>query len=288
MTGKLFVGCAIWAYDGWVGNFYPAATAKEDRLRAYAARLNTVEVNSTFYAIPNLSTFQKWAAETPETFQFCPKFPKSITHTALLHDTKPQTSAFLGVARALGPRLGPLMLQLSPSFGPSRIGALGSYLNALPSDLEITVEVRHADWFKPKGVELLERVLAEHGAGKVLFDSRPVYASSAPEAIGALEKKPNVPLIAEANQPFVLIRYISSPILEENTPYLQDWSSRIATWLGQDRRVYFFAHCPVEELSPNIARLLYHKVAAQFELPPLAWDTLESTPPTALAQLTLF
>lgn len=288
MTGKLYVGCAIWAYDGWAGNFYPAAASKEDRLPAYAARLSTVEINSTFYAIPTLRTFQKWAAETPESFQFCPKFPKSITHTALLHDVKPQTGAFLGVVRALGPRLGPLMLQLSPSFGPSRIGALGSYLNELPDDLNITVEVRHADWFKPKGAELLKRVLAEHGAARVMFDSRPVYASSAPEAITALEKKPNVPLAAEATQEFVLIRYISSPILEENTPYLEEWASQIAAWLREDRRVYFFAHCPVEELSPNIARLLYHKVAAQLELPPLAWDTLESTPPTALAQLTLF
>src|SRR5215510_11237073 len=99
----LYIGCAVWAYDGWAKTFFPAGLAKDDRLRYYAGRLTAVEANSTFYAMPPLSTVQKWAAETPETFRFCPKFPKAISHAAGLKMVRAQTSSFLGVMRTLGP-----------------------------------------------------------------------------------------------------------------------------------------------------------------------------------------
>jgi hypothetical protein len=76
----LFIGCAIWAYDGWANSFFPPGTAKDARLNAYSRRLTAVEVNSTFYAVPPLSTVKRWADETPDYFRFSPKFPKAITH----------------------------------------------------------------------------------------------------------------------------------------------------------------------------------------------------------------
>lgn len=284
----LYVGCAIWAYDGWAKNFFPPGISKDDRLRAYAARLTSVEINATFYAVPQLPIVQRWAAETPDTFRFCPKFPKTITHTAQLRDVKSQTGAFLGVMRALGPKLGPLMLQLPPSFGPMRLLTLRAYLAELPRDLEITVEVRHEDWFRPENAAKLDETLAEFGAARVVFDSRPVYASTAPDAAKATEKKPDVPLVAVATRPFVIVRYISSPIREENDPYLAEWTPRIAAWLKEGRRVYFFAHCPVEELSPGIARDVYRGVGAHHKLPTLPWDDLEPQVAADLSQLTLF
>lgn len=275
----LYVGCAIWAYDGWTGTFYPPALPKSARLSAYARRLTAVEVNSTFYAVPSAATVQRWAGETPETFRFCPKFPRAISHEARLQAIGAQTDVFLSNMRALGIRLAPLMLQLPPSFSPSERDALAAYLRSLPRDVRVAVEVRHRDWFVPERSAQLDALLAEHGAARIAFDSRPIYASKAPEAVLSQEKKPDVPLYAEATQPFVLVRYISSPILEENAPYLDFWSARIKTWLSEGRDVYFFAHCPREELSPFIARTLYEHVQKQVALPPLPWTFLDR--PTA-------
>jgi uncharacterized protein YecE (DUF72 family) len=276
--GKLYVGCAIWAFDGWAGNFYPAGLPKEARLAAYAARLTAVEGNTTFYAIPPVTTAQKWAAETPDSFRLCPKFPKAITHTARLRDVKAQTATFIGTMRLLGPRLGPLMLQLPPSFGPTMLDALRAYLADLPPELKIAVEVRHDDWFTPKHGAALDDLLAKHNAARIVFDVRPAHNSTAPEAISAQERKPDVPVVAVATKPFVVVRYISSPVLPENDPYLDEWADHTATWLAEGRDVYFFAHCPVEEISPSIARDLYHRVAARADLPPLPWDAIDPAP----------
>lgn len=267
----LYVGCAVWAYDGWVGTFYPPDLPKSARLSAYAQRLTAVEVNSTFYAIPSVATVQRWANDTPERFRFCPKFPRAITHEARLQAAEAQTDTFLSAMRVLGARLAPLMLQLPPSFSPNEREALAAYLEGLPRDLRIAVEVRHRGWFVPEPSAWLDSLLAERGAARIAFDSRPLYASVAPEALLGQEKKPDVPLYAEATQPFVLIRYISDPILEANAPYLDFWAARIGAWLSAGREVYFFAHCPREELSPYIARALYERVQAHNGLPSLPW-----------------
>lgn len=285
----LYIGCAVWAYDGWANTFYPPGTPKETRLQAYARRLTAVEINSTFYAQPPLSTVRRWSEDTPDSFRFCPKFPKAITHTAQLKGVNAQTASFVGVMRVLGSRLGPLMLQLPPGFGPSRLGTLQEYLASLPEDLEIAVEVRHPDWFTEGNSLRLDQVLSETNISRVVFDVRPAHNSTAPEAISAQERKPNVPLVAEASQPFVVVRYISSPVNEENEVYFAEWLPRLVNWLNEDRRVYFFVHCPVEEQSPHIARDLYRRLEAMTKLPPLPWDELERpSSPRDLVQLPLF
>jgi uncharacterized protein YecE (DUF72 family) len=277
---SLTIGCAIWAYDGWAGNFFPPGTPKEGRLRAYAQRLTGVEINATFYATPAVPTVKRWAEDTPEGFRFCPKFPKTITHTAQLANVDAQTATFLGTMRVLGPRLGPLMLQLPPSFGPLRLPVLQRFLERLPPDLEIAVEVRHPDWFTEANAVKLDKALADAHASRVVFDVRPAHQSQAPEAVSAQEKKPDVPLVPVATQPHVIVRYISSPILGENAPFFAEWTPRLVAWLNEGRRVYFFAHCPQEELSPSIAREVYHRAAGQVILPMLPWDALEGrTPP---------
>src|SRR5438045_379041 len=141
----LYVGCAVWAYDGWANSFFPQGLAKDERLPAYAKRLTAVENNSTFYALPPLTTVRRWAEQTPESFRFSPKFPRAITHTAQLKNVSAQTGSFIGVMRLLGPRLGPLMLQLPPSFRPSRVRARPDYRDDLLEHVQIAEGVRHPD-----------------------------------------------------------------------------------------------------------------------------------------------
>jgi uncharacterized protein YecE (DUF72 family) len=285
----LYVGCAVWAYDGWANTFFPPGLPKDERLQSYARRLTAVEGNTTFYAVPTVPVAQRWAADTTASFRFCPKFPKAISHTAQLKGVGPQTTSFVGVMRMLGPRLGPLMLQLPPAFGPTRLRLLQSYLESLPDDIEVAVEVRHRDWFTEENGAKLNEALKATGASRVVFDVRPAHLSESPQADSAKERKPDVPLIPEALQPFVIVRYIGSPVMGENGAYLSEWAPRIAGWLAEKRRVYFFAHCPVEDLSPFIARDLYHRVGVLAELPPLPWDEIEKPPSyTDLTQLSLF
>ncbi len=284
-----YIGCAVWAHDDWAGNFFPPGTPKDGRLAAYTRRLTAVEMNSSFYAVPPVPTVKKWAAETPETFRFSPKFPKAISHTAQLKDMESQARAFVGTMRLLGPRLGPLMLQLPPSFAPTRIPILAQFLENLPEGLQVTVEVRHPDFFTPQGEAELHDCLGAFRAGRVLFDSRPAHESDSPDAESAQERKPNVPLVTDPLQSFAVVRYISSPVAAENEPFWAEWAPRIAIWIDEDRDIYFYVHCPVEIHSPVFARDFYQKVRVlRPALPPLPWDEAERPSNDSLTQLPLF
>ena len=285
----LYVGCAVWAYDGWANTFFPPGLPKDERLKAYARRLTAVEGNSTFYAVPSLNAVRNWVEQTPDTFRFSPKFPRAITHTAQLKNVNAQTASFIGVMRVLGPRLGPLMLQLPPAFPPSRLPLLREYLDNLPRDIQVAVEVRHPDWFTPENDAKLDETLVEFGASRIVFDVRPAHRSDSPDAVKAKERKPKVPLVVKALQNSVIVRYISSPVPEENDAYLAEWVPIITDWLSEGRDVFFYAHCPLEELSPSVARDLYRRVSAVTELPPLPWDAAEKPPPEQkMTQLSLF
>ena len=141
----LYLGCPIWSFKGWVGNFYPAGTKPADYLHEYARRLTTIEGNTTFYAVPAQKTIAQWVAETPETFRFCPKIPRAISHDGDLADHLPAAQQFIEIMSQLGVRLGPIFLQLPPHYSPSRFADLKTFLAAWPREIRLGVEVRHPD-----------------------------------------------------------------------------------------------------------------------------------------------
>ncbi|MHB8624972.1 MAG: DUF72 domain-containing protein [Aggregatilineales bacterium] len=285
----LYVGCAVWAHDDWADNFFPAGLPQADRLTHYARRLTCVEANTTFYRVPEVPTVKKWAAETPESFRFCPKFPKTITHTSLLKDVNAQAQAFMGTMRLLGGRLGPLLLQLPPEFAPRKLPTLARFLESLPHDLPIVVEVRHPDFFTPEAEAELQSCLLLSGAGRAIMDSRPAFASESPDAQSVQERKPHVPLVTDPVQQFALVRYISSPVEAENAPYFTEWAARVIEWLDAGRDVYFCVHCPVERHSPGLARAFYRLVRTRRpKLPPLPWDDVDRADALKANQLSLF
>ena len=145
---SLYLGCPIWSFKGWVGNFYPKGTKPADFLREYARRLTAIEGNTTFYAIPSQKTIEGWVAETPETFRFCPKIPKTISHAGNLSKHVDEAAGFIRVISQLGSRLGPMFLQLPPSYSPRLMEDLKTFLEAWPRGFRLGVEVRHLDWFK--------------------------------------------------------------------------------------------------------------------------------------------
>jgi uncharacterized protein YecE (DUF72 family) len=271
VSKPLYVGCAVWAYKGWVGSFFPAKTKQADFLREYSRRLTTVEGNTTFYAVPSAEIIERWVEQTPPGFKFCPKFPQSITHLRRLKDAKAETRDFLERMSGLGDRLGPLFIQLPPSFGPVSFPVLETYLSEIPVPFRIAVEVRHPAWFEAAGRKRLNALLEQHRAARVTIDTRGLRegASDDLRVDRSREQKPYVPVQPDSTTDFAFVRLILNPNSELNEPYLGDWIDRITEWIKANIVVYAFCHCPDDTLSPSFARALYARVALRTGIPPL-------------------
>jgi uncharacterized protein YecE (DUF72 family) len=283
---NFFLGCAVWSYKGWVGDFYPPDSRQADFLRLYSQRLTAVEGNTTFYAVPDVETVARWVAETPAGFIFCPKLPRDLTHKNALRPSIPGALQFLKQMQGLGDRLGPIFAQLPPHYGPPLLDDLIAFLSAWPrSEVPLVVEVRHPDWFREPHAGVLTQALEQLGVGRVLLDTRPIYDSPDDLQIQSERRKPQLPLQPSVTAPFSLVRFISHPCREYNQTFLEEWANLVDQWLHQGVRVYFFVHCPIEAQSPGMARYFQQLLEQRdVPVPPLPWNSLSAGP----RQLSLF
>src|SRR5687768_7666922 len=127
----------------WIGRLFPAGTKATDFLPRYAEVFNTVEGNTTFYALPTPDTVARWRDQVPDAFRFCFKFPRTITHDKLLVDCAAEVAEFLDRIAPLAGKLGTLMLQLPPRFGPGQLPQLAAFVDVLPREHAYAVELRH-------------------------------------------------------------------------------------------------------------------------------------------------
>ena len=280
----LYIGCPVWSFKGWVGNFYPKGTKPAEFLFQYARRLTSIEGNTTFYAIPSKETIEKWLEQTPEPFRFCAKIPKKISHEGQLAGNMDKALGFVDVMRQLGVRLGPIFLQLPPRYSPSLLGDLGVFLSLWPRDVRLAVEARHLDWFESPHDEMLDELLAKHNMARVTIDTRPIRklhgdknlaGSSYQSLLEARERKPDVPVVPKRTSDFVFVRYIGHPDIEINRPFLDEWGSYFSTQLKSGADVYAFCHSPDNMLAPSLCRGLHQRVAKDVVgIPPLPWDEI--------------
>ncbi len=157
-AGKALLGTCGWSYDDWVtAGFYGPELTTKDRLPAYAERFGTVEIDSTFYAIPRLSTVQGWVERTPSGFVFSAKFPRQITHEGRVAEKGELAQAFVETMSELGEKLGALLLQFPPSFTATSMGDLERLLQGLPDGYVYAVEVRHRSWLTEEFADLLKQ-----------------------------------------------------------------------------------------------------------------------------------
>jgi uncharacterized protein YecE (DUF72 family) len=139
---KVHIGTMGWSYPFWAENFYPKGVSPSGYLGEYSKHLDTVEIDSTFYRIPSRTTFQKWKEQTPDSFLFSAKFPQIITHKKMLVDCEREVELFIERTATLENKLGPLLLQFPPAFGPKKILHLEEFLSKLPKERRYAVEVR--------------------------------------------------------------------------------------------------------------------------------------------------
>jgi uncharacterized protein YecE (DUF72 family) len=212
---ELFVGTSGFSYAEWKGTFYPAGLPDGEMLKSYAERLPTVEINNTFYRMPQPALLEGWSNKVAavSAFTFAVKAPKSITHIARLKDAADGTAHFLQVAATLAARLGPILFQLPPFFRKDA-GVLREFLALLPPGTKSAFEFRHASWFDDEVTTLL----ADKGAALVAGD---------PD-----EGEP-LPLIATAPFGYLRLRAASYDLAD-----LQAWQTRIAAQPWQAAYVY--------------------------------------------------
>ena len=270
---QFYIGCPIWSHKEWVGSFFPARTPASDFLRLYSRQLSTVEGNTTFYALPNAEVIARWRAETPPEFRFCPKLHRDISHSPALEATRALTLAFADRMRGLGERLGPMFLQLPPTFGPAQFKQLETWLSFWPTDLRLAVEVRHPAFFEKEHAALLNALLKQQNVARVIMDTRPIRTGPAEEQglLQARERKPNLPVHPAITSDFTFLRYIGHMSSEINAPFLDTWATSLAQWLEHGTALYVFCHCPFELHSPDICRELYQRLSRLATLPKLPW-----------------
>jgi uncharacterized protein YecE (DUF72 family) len=164
-TVTVYVGTSGWQYRDWRGAFYPGDLAQSRWLEHYAAAFATVEVNNTFYRLPERSTFEEWAARTPADFVFAMKASRYLTHIRRLRDPTEPVGRMLDHARGLKRKLGPVLLQLPPNLvaDPAR---LKETLARFPRRVLVAFEPRHASWFTDQVYD----VLAARNAALCLTD----------------------------------------------------------------------------------------------------------------------
>jgi uncharacterized protein YecE (DUF72 family) len=151
----IHVGCSGWVYRHWKGGFYPADLPQKRWFAHYSDAFDTVEINASFYRLPLASTFEAWRDKAPPGFRYAVKANRFLTHMKKLLDCEAPLAEFIGLARRLGPALGPILYQLPPSLhkDPARLDA---FLARLPGDLEHVVEFRHASWYDEEVRALLD------------------------------------------------------------------------------------------------------------------------------------
>ncbi len=248
MPAEIRLGCQGWNYTAWVGPLYPSKTKSQNFLSTYARAFSAVEVDSTFYAVPAANTVRSWAERTPEQFVFALKLPQEITHELRLRHAGDVLQRFTDVARELGPKLGPILIQMGPDFTPSEVDALAEFLATLPRDLDFAIEFRQRGWATDATLALL----TAHRVALALADAR------------WIPRKTMLALAARPTADFAYVRWMGpdrsivdySRVQVDRTAELEQWAAVLPTLTAKVRVAYGFVNNHFAGHSPASVREL--------------------------------
>jgi uncharacterized protein YecE (DUF72 family) len=163
---KLHVGTVGWGYNFWVGNFYPEGLKPSQFLSEYSKHFSSVEIDNTFYRIPNIAVVENWRDQTPSGFLFSAKFPKKVTQEKKLVGVEEETRVFLDRMSLLKDKEGPLLIQLSNEFTSEDMPKLREFLDILPKAHRFVVEVKNRKMLE----ERLYSILRDRGVALATVD----------------------------------------------------------------------------------------------------------------------
>ena len=289
------IGTSSWNYDDWRGLFYPEKLSKKRYLAHYATHFNTVEVNTSFYALPRPATLINWVEAIPPGFTLSLKCPRAITHEKRLGGCEADTRAYLDAIRSLGEAAAPGFIQLPPDFTRQRYGrALAAYLDWLAvekQDLRLAVEVRSQDLM----TSAFAAYLAERGFALVL-----VEREGTPDLFSFWNE-----IVTQGAAPeFAFVRWIGDDkngptgnreVVNPQDDLLSTWANRLAGLVAKGVEVYGYMHNPFEGHSPASVRRLYEKLEGRVDenalplkdWPPEGWS-MPGDEEASSGQLSLF
>jgi uncharacterized protein YecE (DUF72 family) len=150
------IGCSGWQYRHWRGVFYPATLPASRWFEYYASRFDTVEINNTFYRLPEASTFAAWREQAPAGFLYAVKASRFLTHMKKLKDPAEPLHRLFQRAQRLQRTFGPVLYQLPPHWTVD-LERLSAFVRALPKRRQHVIEFREPSWYRDEVFELLER-----------------------------------------------------------------------------------------------------------------------------------
>ncbi len=267
MAASVRIGTQGWNYQDWVGSFYPPGTRPADFLSIYARAFDTVEVDSTFYAVPASSTIKSWAARTPPGFLFSLKLPQEVTHENRLRDEAGTTELFFQRVRELGDKLGPTLVQLPPSFEASELPALVTFLQRLPGGMQVAIEFRHRSWMHA-GVYAL---LREHNVALALVEGR------------WLQRRAMLTLAGQPTADFSYIRWIGpdrdlvdfSRVQVDRTRELETWRGAMDSLAAKVDTIVGYVNNHYSGHSPATVRQLQRMLGAPVIEPDMLGEQLQ-------------
>lgn len=216
----IHIGTSGWHYKHWVGDFYPERHSPAKMFPWYAREFHTVEINNSFYRLPEEKTFQNWKESAPPGFIFAVKASRFIMHIKRLKDVKDSVDLLLARAAALGSTFGPVLFQLPPRW-KLNLDRLADFLAILPKDHRFVVEFRDESWNTTEVYKLLRR----HNVALCIHDWR------------------EMPWPKELTADFTYIRFHGSgSCYGGNYPdeHLRQWADRIRSWQPQLREVFVY------------------------------------------------
>jgi len=223
---EMRVGTSGYSYKEWKGSFYPEKLPASEMLRYYVTQFDTVEINNTFYRMPDEGMLSGWRDDTPAQFTFALKAPRRISHIKRLRDCEPDVVEFVRRAGALGDKCGPLLVQLPP-FMKLDVALLDAFLASVPAGPRYAFEFRHESWLTDTVYECLRK----HATMLCIAETDDLQ----------------VPLVPTADVGYVRLRE-----LDYDDARLGQWAQRIASqpW---SRAYVYFKH-EDEALGPKFAR----------------------------------
>lgn len=166
---NIMIGTSGWLYDSWNNNFYPAKLPDKEKLEYYANEFDTVEINNSFYRLPEIETFKNWSKKVPKGFVFAVKVSRFLTHNKKLKDPEEPWKLFLDHAKVLRTKLGPLLLQFPQNWhlNEQRLQQFLEQAYSVKKNLRLVFELRNETWHTPS----VMRLLAKYNAAWCIADS---------------------------------------------------------------------------------------------------------------------
>lgn len=258
---KAFVGCAKWNKTDLKG-FYPRGT--KDELTYYATQFNSIELNATFYSIPNSEQVINWKEKTPADFKFFPKISNTVSHFRRLNNVKEPLVLFCDAISNFEEKLGMVFLQLHDNFKPKDFDRLKTVVNEFPKAIPLGIELRNEEWFTDgKVADEIYDLFHQNQITNIIVDTA-----------GRRDM-----LHMKLTTPKAFIRYVGANHQSDYTR-LDEWVERIAKWEKEGlQELYFFVHQNVEKASPLLSAHFIEKLnkALGLDLKIPAMDTDEPT-----------